>query len=237
MIDIAMSRPKVLIVEDDHALSEVLHYNLLKEGFNVFRVFDGREAIEQARLKQPEIVILDLMLPNVDGINVCRQLRRHKETREAGILMLTAKSEEVDQIEGFEAGADDYVVKPYSIRVLLERIRALQRRRAVPEDDEPTVESLECLGIHMDLRRYQVTVQGQPIELTRSEFRLLQTLMGEPGKAYDRAELIELALGEDTLVLERTIDVHIRALRRKLGELADAIETVRGIGYRFKEPN
>ncbi len=231
-----MSKPKVLIVEDDRALSDILFYNLQKEGFNVFRAFDGREGIEQAKLKRPDIVVLDLMLPLVNGMDVCRQLRKMKETRDSGILMLTAKGEDLDQIDGFAAGADDYVVKPYSIRVLLERLRALQRRRTA-DDELPEVAVLECMGIKVDLRRHQAYMGAQELELTRSEFRLLSALIQEPGRAYERSELIESALGEDTLVLERTIDVHIRAIRKKLGDLADTIETVRGVGYRFKEPS
>lgn len=229
-----MSKPRILIVEDDRALSDILYYNLQKEGFNVFRAFDGREGIEQARLKQPDIVVLDLMLPLVSGMDVCRQLRKMKETRDTGILMLTAKGEDLDQIDGFEAGADDYVVKPYSVRVLLERIRALQRRRTV-EEEVSEVEVIERMGVRVNLRRHQAYVGDQELELTRSEFRLLKTLMQEPGRAFERSELIESALGDDTLVLERTIDVHIRAIRRKLDGLADVIETVRGVGYRFKE--
>lgn len=229
-----MGRTKVLIVEDDKSLSEVLSYNLEKEGFNVFKAFDGRTGIEQAKLKKPDIVLLDLMLPGVNGIDVCRQLRKMKETKEAGILMLTAKSEDLDQVGGFEAGADDYVVKPYSMRVLLERIRALLRRKSA-EEEKPTAEILECHGVQLDMRRYKASVDGNRIELTRSEFKLLATLLATPGKAYERSELIEFALGDDTLVLERTIDVHIRAIRRKLADRSDVVETVRGVGYRFME--
>lgn len=231
-----MSKTKVLIVEDDHSLSDILFYNLQKEGFNVFRAFDGREGIEQAVLKQPDIIILDLMLPRVGGMDVCRHLRKQKETKHAGILMLTAKGEDIDQIDGFEAGADDYVVKPYSVRVLLERVRALQRRRTSDEEQTAHAEVVERNGIRVDSRRHEATLNGQRLELTRSEFKLLQTLISEPGRAFDRGELIESALGEDTLVLERTIDVHIRAIRRKLGDLAEVIETVRGVGYRFQDP-
>ncbi len=230
-----MAKTKVLIVEDDRALSDVLFYNLQKEGFNVFRAFDGREGIEQARLKLPDIIILDLMLPVIAGMDVCRHLRKMKETKDIGILMLTAKGEDLDQIDGFEAGADDYVVKPYSVRVLLERIRALQRRRTLEGSEEIAVEQLQCCGIRVDLRRHQVFLNDELLEMTRSEFNLLHTLIAQPGRAFDRSELIESALGEDTLVLERTIDVHIRAIRRKLGDQADLIETVRGVGYRFRE--
>lgn len=151
--------------------------------------------------------------------------------------MLTAKAEEVDQLVGFSAGADDYVVKPYSMRVLLERVRALYRRKLATDVVAPTQEIVELGGIRIDTRRHQAFANEQPLELTRSEFRLLHTLISQPGRAFDRSELIESALGEDTLVLERTIDVHIRAIRRKLESKADVIETVRGVGYRFCEPN
>lgn len=231
-----MSKTKVLIVEDDRSLSDILFYNLQKEGFNVFRAYDGREGIEQAVLKEPDIIVLDLMLPRISGMEVCKHLRKQKNTQHAGILMLTAKGEDLDQLDGFEAGADDYVVKPYSVRVLLERIRALQRRRTASDEPETTQNEIECMGIKVDVRRHEVTLAGQRLEFTRSEFNLLKTLIAEPGRAFDRTELIESALGEDTLVLERTIDVHIRAIRKKLGDIADAIETVRGVGYRFREP-
>lgn len=216
-------------------MSDVLNYNLQNEGFNVFLAYDGREGIEQARLKLPDIIILDLMLPRVSGMDVCRLLRKLKETKDIGILMLTAKGEDIDQIDGFEAGADDYLVKPYSIRVLLERVRALQRRRTVEQSQSETAEPLRCAGIQVDLRRRQAFLGDELLELTRSEFNLLQTLIAQPGRAFERRELIESALGEDTLVLERTIDVHIRALRRKLGSLSELIETVRGFGYRFRD--
>jgi two-component system, OmpR family, phosphate regulon response regulator PhoB len=230
-----MAKPKVLIVEDDRALADILFYNLQKEGFNVFVAYSGREALEQSRLKQPDVVILDVMLPGIDGVEVCRQIRKHPDTSNAGILMLTAKAEEVDQLVGFSAGADDYVLKPYSMRVLLERIRALYRRRFQVDSEESTEEVIERGGIRIDTRRHQAFANQAPLELTRSEFRLLHTLISQPGRAFDRSELIDSALGEDTLVLERTIDVHIRAIRRKLDTLADLIETVRGVGYRFRE--
>jgi two-component system phosphate regulon response regulator PhoB len=147
--------------------------------------------------------------------------------------MLTAKTEEADQLIGFSVGADDYVTKPFSVRVLMERIKALQRRKVAKPDDDNDV--VTRAGIMLDRRRYRVNVDERPVELTKSEFRLLDTLIRQPGRAFDRTELIDSALGEDTLVLERTIDVHIRALRKKIGPKADAIETVRGVGYRFKE--
>lgn len=228
-----MPKSKVLVIEDDRAISEILVYNLDKAGYEVSLAIDGRDGVNQAQLKLPDIVLLDVMLPIIDGVEVCRRLRSKPETANAIIVMLTAKTEEADQLIGFSVGADDYVTKPFSIRVLMERIKALQRRKSATADDD--VETITRAGITLDRRRYRVTVDGQLIELTKSEFRLLDTLIRQPGRAFDRTELIDSALGEDTLVLERTIDVHIRALRKKIGEKADAIETVRGVGYRFRE--
>ncbi|MCE2799753.1 MAG: response regulator [Planctomycetaceae bacterium] len=228
-----MPKSKILVIEDDRAISEILVYNLDKAGYEVSLAIDGRDGINQAQLKLPDVILLDVMLPIIDGVEVCRRLRSKPETASAIIIMLTAKTEEADQLIGFSVGADDYVTKPFSVRVLMERIKALQRRKTTKADDEDDV--VTRAGITLDRRRYRVSVDGQPVELTKSEFRLLDTLIRQPGRAFDRTELIDSALGEDTLVLERTIDVHIRALRKKIGSNADAIETVRGVGYRFKE--
>lgn len=230
-----MTKSKILIVEDDRSLAEILEYNLRKAGYDVSRAHDGRDGLNQAQLKLPDIVILDVMLPVLDGLEVCKRLRSGPETKNVLILMLTAKGEEADQLIGFSVGADDYVIKPFSIRVLLERIKALQRRTTVSSD--PSVDLVTRFGVTVDRRRHRVTVHGEVMDLTKSEFRLLDTLIRQPGRAFDRSELIDAALGEDTLVLERTIDVHIRALRRKMEGKVDVIETVRGVGYRFKEPS
>ncbi len=228
-----MPKRKILVVEDDRALSEILVYNLEKAGYEVLKAMDGRDGLNQAQLRLPEIILLDVMLPVMDGVEVCRRLRAAPETTSATIIMLTAKSEESDQLIGFSVGADDYVTKPFSVRVLLERIKALTRRKSKPHEEDS--ETVALFGIMLDRRRYRVTVDEQNVDLTKSEFKLLDTLIRQPGRAFDRSELIDSALGEDTLVLERTIDVHIRALRKKIGEKADAIETVRGVGYRFRE--
>jgi two-component system phosphate regulon response regulator PhoB len=228
-----MPRTKVLVVEDDRALSEVLLYNLDRAGYEVFKAFDGRDGLNQAQLRLPDVMILDVMLPIVDGVEVCRRLRASPETSKINVILLTAKSEESDQLIGFSVGADDYVTKPFSVRVLLERIKSLLRRKQGLENDDADVVSKK--GISLDRRKYRVTVDDNPVELTRSEFRLLDTLMRQPGRAFERCELIDSALGEDTLVLERTIDVHIRAIRKKIGEKSAAIETVRGVGYRFQD--
>jgi two-component system phosphate regulon response regulator PhoB len=228
-----MPKSKILVIEDDRAISEILVYNLDKAGYEVTLAIDGRDGVNQAQLKLPDVILLDVMLPIIDGVEVCRRLRSKPETATAIIIMLTAKTEEADQLIGFSVGADDYVTKPFSVRVLMERIKALQRRKTAKLDDDNDV--VTRAGITLDRRRYRVNVDGQLVELTKSEFRLLDTLIRQPGRAFDRTELIDSALGEDTLVLERTIDVHIRALRKKIGPNADAIETVRGVGYRFRE--
>ena len=227
-----MAKTKVLVIEDDRSLSEVLSYNLKQAGYDVLTARDGQDGLLQAQVKSPEIVILDLMLPVIDGLDVCRRLRADAATREMLIVMLTAKAEESDELIGFSLGADDYVTKPFSVKVLLQRIKALRRRHTSEATPDEVASKLR---ISVDRRKHQALADGRPLQLTRSEFRLLDTLIRQPGRVFDRAELIDAALGEDTMVMERTIDVHIRALRRKLGEHADVIETVRGVGYRFRD--
>jgi two-component system phosphate regulon response regulator PhoB len=215
-------------------LADVLAYNLRQAGYDVLLSHDGQDGLTRAQLKTPDLIVLDLMLPVLDGLEVCKRLRADSATRDILVVMLTAKGEESDELIGFSLGADDYVSKPFSVKVLLERIKALLRRgRGAIADD---AEIVKCLGVVIDRRRHRVTVNDKHLELTKSEFRLLDTLIRQPGRVFDRSELIDAALGEDTLVMERTIDVHIRALRKKLGEYCDLIETVRGVGYRFRDP-
>lgn len=228
-----MDNPRILIIEDDKSVADVLVYNLTRAGFDVTVAADGKEGLSKAAVLIPELIILDLMLPAVDGLEVCRQLRANAATRHTLIVMLTAKAEETDQVVGFALGADDYVTKPFSVKVLLERIKALRRRRSSPSAAGDCVSSQ---GVTVDRARFQADVAGRAVSLTRSEFRLLDTLVRQPGRVFRRAELIDAALGTDTVVVERTIDVHIRGLRSKLGAAAKLIETVRGIGYRFHDP-
>lgn len=228
-----MSKTKVLVVEDDRTLADVLNYNLKQAGYDVTVALDGQDGLRQAQIKTPDIVLLDLMLPIIDGLEVCRRLRSDSATQQALIIMLTAKGEESDQVVGFSLGADDYVTKPFSVKVLLQRLRAMERRRQTPADENQVIASQ---GIAIDRRRHQASYDDQPLPLTLSEFRLLEVLLRQPGRAFTRTDLIDAALGEDTMVLERTIDVHIRSLRQKLGEGADLVETVRGVGYRFRDP-
>jgi two-component system phosphate regulon response regulator PhoB len=230
-----MSKKKILIVEDDRALAGVLEYNFGNAGYEVYCASDGMDGINQARSKQPDLIVLDLMIPVIDGIEVCRTLRGESATRETPILMLTAKSEEADQLIGFSVGADDYVVKPFSVRVLLERVKSLLRRQE--RITGPGADIMVSGAITVDRVKHRALVNDIMVDLTPSEFRLLDTLIRNPGRAFDRSELIDSALGADTLVLERTIDVHIRSLRKKLGSSSKVIQTVRGVGYRFREPD
>jgi len=224
-------QPRILLIEDERALTRALTYNLEREGYEVTVAHDGQEGLRKAQTLLPDLILLDLMLPVMGGLDVCRELRAGERTREIPIVMLTAKAEETDQIVGFSMGADDYVTKPFSVKVLLQRIKALQRR--VEAGGEPT-DAIEHLGVRIDRVRHRATVQERELPLTPTEFRLLECLLRQPGRAFTRHQLMDAAIGEGAIVLERTIDVHIKTLRRKLGS-ADLIETVRGIGYRFRE--
>jgi DNA-binding response OmpR family regulator len=228
-----MPKASIHIVEDDRSLAEVLEYNMRQEGYETIVSNDGQEGLRKTRLRSPDLVVLDLMLPMIDGLEICRRLRADPVTRGVLVLMLTAKTEETDEVVGFSVGADDYVAKPFSVKVLLERIRALLRRR-----DNSTLDGnvLVSQGVMIDRDRHRATVDEKLIDLTPSEFGLLESLVRQPGRVFSRSELIDSALGGDSLVLERTIDVHIRSLRKKLGPHAALVETVRGIGYRFRDP-
>ena len=226
-----MPNQTVLIIEDEPSLVEVLSYNLEKEGFEVLTASNGRDGLERARAALPDLVILDLMLPLVDGLQVCAQLRSDARTQAIRILMLTARSEETDEVVGFNVGADDYVTKPFKVRPLIHRIKALLRRS---ETSVSETSVLAAHGVEIDKASFETRVNGVEIELTRTEFRMLWTLMRQPGRSFSRLELIDSSRGLDANSMERTIDVHVRSLRRKMGDLGDLIETVRGIGYRFK---
>ena len=226
-----MKKQTILIIEDERSLVEVLTYNLAKEGFDVISATDGQDGLRKAQSTLPELVILDLMLPVIDGLQVCRQIRSDPRTQHVRILMLTARSEEVDEIVGFNMGADDYVTKPFKIRPLIHRIKALLRR---PPEETRSKDVLNISGVEVDRLSHVVRVDARELQLTPTEFRLLWTLARQPGRSFSRHELMDSSRGEDANALERTIDVHIRALRQKLENRADLIETVRGVGYRFR---
>ena len=226
-------KPRVLVVDDEEDLLELVRYNLTKEGYVVECVGSGEEALKAARRQPPDLIVLDLMLPAVDGLEVCRRLKADPKTREVPIVMLTAKSEESDMVAGLDRGADDYIAKPFSPRVLTARIKAILRRddSRRREDQETTID-VHDLSFHPG--RHEVTLAGSLIELTYTEFALLQFLAKRPGWAYTRTQIVDAVKGEDYPVTERSVDVQVAGLRRKLGDQGRYIETVRGVGYRFR---
>jgi two-component system phosphate regulon response regulator PhoB len=226
-----VTQPRILVIEDERNLTKVLAYNLQREGYEPIIAHDGQEGLRKAQTLLPDLILLDLMLPTLGGLEVCREIRAGERTRDIPIIMMTAKTEETDQIVGFSLGADDYVTKPFNVKVLLQRIKALQRR--IDGSGDPA-DAVEHLGVRIDRVRHRATFHGQELLLTPTEFRLLECLIRQPGRAFTRHQLMDAAIGEGAIVLERTIDVHIKTLRRKLGS-SDLIETVRGVGYRFRE--
>jgi two-component system phosphate regulon response regulator PhoB len=224
---------QVLVVDDEEDLLELVRYNLTREGYRVSCVATGEEALKAARKQPPDLIVLDLMLPAVDGLEVCRRLKADSKTRDIPIIMLTAKSEESDMVLGLERGADDYIAKPFSPRVLSARVKALLRRKEAQRQAElETTIDVRELSIHPG--RHEVTLAGKPLELTYTEFALLQFLAKRPGWAYTRTQIVDAVKGEDYPVTERSVDVQVAGLRRKLGDFGSYIETVRGVGYRFR---
>ena len=222
---------KILVIEDEKALADVLGYNLRREGYEVTLAHDGQEGLKASQAKAHDLVILDLMLPTMSGMDVLREFRANEKTRDIPIIILTAKSEEADQLVGFNLGADDYVTKPFSVKVLLQRIKAVRRRAegAIEPEDQ-----LAHGAVRIDRTRHRAFVDNRELDLTPTEFRLLETMLKHPGRAFSRQQLMDASIGEGAVVLERTIDVHIKTLRRKMGEV-EHVETVRGVGYRLKE--
>lgn len=223
---------KVLIVDDERDVVELLRYHLEKEGIRCIQAADGPTALRLIRAHQPDLLILDLMLPGIDGLEVCRQLRRDAATARLPVIMLTAKAEEVDRVVGLEVGADDYVVKPFSPRELVARVKAILRRA-----QEPTGPSVRWIGdLEVDEAKHQVTVQGSSVELTAKEFGLLCALIRANGRVLSREQLLDgvWGYGDAAEIESRTVDVHVRRLREKLGPEARRIVTVKGVGYRFE---
>jgi two-component system phosphate regulon response regulator PhoB len=230
-----MGQPRILIIEDERGLTQSLTWYFTREGYEAVVAHDGQEGLRKAQTLLPDAVLLDIMLPGLDGLAVCRELRAGERTRDIPIIMITAKSEETDQIVGFNMGADDYVTKPFSNKVLLQRVKALLRRVEGAGDPGDVVEHM---GVKIDRVRHRVTLGGKKVDLTPTEFRLLECMVRQPGRAFSRHQLMDAAIGEGSIVLERTIDVHVKTLRKKMSSLADGpelIETVRGVGYRFRE--
>jgi DNA-binding response OmpR family regulator len=229
-----MARIKILVVDDDKKTTELVKLYLEKDGYRVLAAYDGLQALELARQKQPDLMVLDLMLPGLDGLDVCRVLRG--EGNKVPIIMLTAKTTETDKLVGLDLGADDYVTKPFSPRELLARVRAVLRRVGEEEVKGPSEVRFDDLLV--DFVGHQVQVRGEPAHLTRTEFKLLEVLIREPGRAFSRLELLDLVFGYDFEGFERTIDVHVMNLRRKIEpdpKNPTYIKTVYGVGYKFAE--
>ncbi len=227
-----MSNETILVVEDEEEIQELVCYNLMKEGYRVLRANTGEEALRRAGADSPDLILLDLMLPGIDGLDVCRRLKRKVKTQAIRIIMLTAKGEEPDIVSGLEMGADDYMTKPFSPRVLVARVRAVLRRSLEEADDESTVR-VHNLVIHPG--RHEVLVDDEKVELTPTEFRVLHVLARRPGWVFTRFQIASAVHGDEYVVTDRAVDVQIVGLRRKLGKCGQLIETVRSVGYRFKE--
>jgi len=222
-----------LIVDDEQDIRDLIRYNLQKENYSVAVAENGEDALRQARRDSPQLVILDLMLPGIDGLEVCKIIKADPATSSIPILMLTAKGEEADVVAGLELGADDYLTKPFSPRVLLARLRAVLRRhqRSLPAEDE--VIHTGDLTIHPGT--HLATVSGQPVDLTNTEFRILHYLAQRPGWVFTRDQIVDVTQGDSAPVTSRSVDVHVSSLRKKLGVCGDYVETVRGVGYRFRD--
>ena len=228
-----MAHEKIMVVDDEEDIQELVRYNLERNGYDVSCVSSGEEALEGIRSFRPDLLVLDLMLPGIDGFEVCRILKKDPKTESIPIVMLTAKGEESDIVTGLELGAEDYIVKPFSPQVLLARVRTVLRRVAREPVDEDSMIEIKELTIHPGKR--EVLVKGKPVELTSTEFRILHYLARRPGWVFTRQQIIDAARGDDYPVTDRSVDVHIVGLRKKLGALGKYVETVRGVGYRFRE--
>lgn len=222
---------KILLVDDDNDILEFIKYNLEKEGYQVFTANNGRVAIDIASKELPALIILDVMMPDMDGVETCIKMREHPKLKNTLIIFLTARNEDYSQIAGFDAGADDYITKPIKPRVLTSRVKALLRRSSSTDDAE-TVSNIQFDGLLIDRERYVVTKDNTEINLPKKEFELLALLASKPGKVFSRETILEKVWGGEVVVGDRTIDVHIRKLREKLGE--DYIKTVKGVGYKFE---
>lgn len=229
----SMLKERVLIIEDEADILELVRYNMSREGYDVSGVLSGEEGLRLAKQELPDLVVLDLMLPGMDGLEVCKILKSNPRTAHIPIMMVSARGEEADIVMGLELGADDYITKPFTPRILLARAKAVLRRRVLEPADDEAIVSIH--DIEIDPRRFEVLLQGQPLTLTLTEFRILHFLARHPGWVFTRYQIVDEVKGEDYPVTDRSVDVQIVGLRKKLGKYGKVIETVRGVGYRFKE--
>jgi len=228
-----MAERQILVIEDEEDILEVITYNLTKEGYRVVGVISGEDGLKAAQNAPPNLIVLDLMLPGIDGLEVCKILKHDDRTAHIPIVMLTAKGEETDIVIGLELGADDYITKPFSPRVLIARVRALLRRAVVESVSE--TDTIRVHDLVITPGRHEVSVGSKPVTLTFTEFKILHTLARKPGWVFTRYQIVNAVRGEDTIVTDRSVDVQIVGLRKKLGPAGKYIETVRGVGYRFRE--
>ena len=226
-----MNRSKIVVVEDEPDIVEVISYNLKREGYNVLSADRGDEGLNLIRNEAPDLVILDLMLPGMDGLSVCRQMKSDPIVRDVPVIIVSAKGEESDTVIGLEIGADDYLTKPFAPRELLARVKAVLRRGGIKEHQ--TSERIAIQNLVIDTVRHEVRVNDSPVELTATEFKLLHQLASQPGRAFTREQLLNRVVGLGVVVVDRNIDVHIRAVRKKLGEASGLVQTIRGVGYRM----
>jgi two-component system alkaline phosphatase synthesis response regulator PhoP len=230
----AVAKTQILIIEDEEDIRELVRYNLEREHFAVSEADSGETGLKAVAQKKPDLILLDLMLPGKDGLQICRELKQNKNVCDIPVIMMTAKGEESDILTGLELGAEDYIVKPFSPKVLVARVKAVLRRKTVaPPTDSGDVLTIHGLTIHPG--RHEVTVNGKPVDLTASEFGILHFLARRPGWVFTRYQIVDAVHGEDYPVTERSVDVQIVGLRKKLKKSGETIETVRGIGYRFKD--
>ena len=227
-----MAQNKILIVEDEEDVQELIRYNLEKNGYLSESAVDGKAALSKIRSSKPDLILLDLMLPKIDGLQVCRSLKGDAATSDIPVVMLTAKGTEADIVTGLEMGADDYITKPFSPRILLARIKAVLRRRSEPPTEKKVI---RVHDLEIDSGRHRVYVDGKESELTMTEFKMLQFLAARPGWVFTRYQIVDAVHGTDYPVTDRSVDVQVVGLRKKLGKAGEYIETVRGVGYRFRE--
>jgi len=228
-----MTKERILVVDDEEDILELVRFNLAREGYSVICTTSGEETLKIARKEHPDLIVLDLMLPGIDGLEVAKVLKNDPKTKDISIVMLTAKGEEPDIVTGLELGADDYVPKPFSPRILVARVRAVLRRKVKEEPTDESVLRIHNLVIHSG--RHEVLVNGDPVQLTFTEFGILNYLAKRPGWVFTRSQIVDAVRGDDYFVTDRSVDVQIVGLRKKLGSAGKYIETVRGVGYRFKE--
>ncbi len=225
-----MNQEKILIVEDENDIRELIHFHLYKNKYEVFEASNGKEALEQVKDKNPDLILLDIMIPEIDGIQVCKTLKSNDKTKDIKIIFLSAKGEEEDIVRGLEMGADDYITKPFSPKILIARAKSVLRRQSTKQTEE-----ISLFGIKLDENKKKVSIEGEEINLTATEFQLLKYLISSPGHVFTRSQIVNFIRGNNHAVTDRSVDTQLVSLRKKMGPKGELIETVWGVGYRFKE--